>query len=372
MAWRFLRRIGIGPGLRLNIGKSGVSLSMGRRGAWLTVGKQGMTGTVGIPGTGLHYTKSVSYDTVLEVVQSPAEGLRKSPTEESPDFTRSQNDGLKIQDHENFGVTSMEQEAVTKLIDDENIRKSLRCLSSGRFLLALGLLPIGWFVGLLFVPAVSDAFGPGYLVLFLCIVVALPAVLAVRIVRKRIRYPRSERIEAFEINRNKVFEIAKKGHLHLIGKPENWKFQRGKFGVANPFRGPRSNVKPLMGASKDGVVKFWLYPDFLLVRRPDLPSGQPWAAFRFEELNFLEHSVSIDEIDIKIDFGNIVGKRFTHMTLSGEPDRRFKDNPILYSYEIPMAAITSTEKVLLPLCCRRPSVTKIALDIFSNPQRSFN
>jgi hypothetical protein len=39
MTWRFQRRIGIAPGLRLNVSKSGVSASVGERGAHLTIGR---------------------------------------------------------------------------------------------------------------------------------------------------------------------------------------------------------------------------------------------------------------------------------------------------------------------------------------------
>jgi hypothetical protein len=54
---RFRRTFRIGPGLRLNLSKSGVSASVGRRGLWFTVGPRGTRETVGIPGTGLSYTE---------------------------------------------------------------------------------------------------------------------------------------------------------------------------------------------------------------------------------------------------------------------------------------------------------------------------
>jgi Protein of unknown function (DUF4236) len=54
---RFRRTFRIGPGLRLNLSKSGVSASAGRRGLWLTIGPRGTRTTIGIPGTGLSYTE---------------------------------------------------------------------------------------------------------------------------------------------------------------------------------------------------------------------------------------------------------------------------------------------------------------------------
>jgi hypothetical protein len=53
MALRFQRRIKIAPGLRLNIGKGGVSVSAGPRGASVTAGKRGLFANAGSPGTGL-------------------------------------------------------------------------------------------------------------------------------------------------------------------------------------------------------------------------------------------------------------------------------------------------------------------------------
>src|ERR1700681_1362206 len=53
---RFRRTLKILPGIRMNVGKTGVSWSFGRRGAHLTVGKRGVRTTVGLPGSGLSYT----------------------------------------------------------------------------------------------------------------------------------------------------------------------------------------------------------------------------------------------------------------------------------------------------------------------------
>lgn len=60
MGLRFSRRIGIAPGLRVNLSKSGVGLSVGRKGAWLTFGPRSKRATVGLPGTGLSWTEQAS------------------------------------------------------------------------------------------------------------------------------------------------------------------------------------------------------------------------------------------------------------------------------------------------------------------------
>jgi hypothetical protein len=55
MGFRFRKTIKIAPGVRLNLGKSGISTSVGKRGASVTVGRRGAHANVGIPGTGLSY-----------------------------------------------------------------------------------------------------------------------------------------------------------------------------------------------------------------------------------------------------------------------------------------------------------------------------
>jgi hypothetical protein len=56
MGFRFRRSIRILPGIRLNIGKRGISTSIGVRGAHVTFGKTGTRTTIGLPGSGLSYT----------------------------------------------------------------------------------------------------------------------------------------------------------------------------------------------------------------------------------------------------------------------------------------------------------------------------
>lgn len=56
MPLRFRRRIGLVPGVLLNLNKRSVSTSLGRRGAHITAGAKGRRTTLGLPGTGLFYT----------------------------------------------------------------------------------------------------------------------------------------------------------------------------------------------------------------------------------------------------------------------------------------------------------------------------
>jgi hypothetical protein len=56
MGWTWRRRIRIGPGVRLNLSRTGPSLSIGRHGYTKTYSARGVRTTIGIPGTGLSHT----------------------------------------------------------------------------------------------------------------------------------------------------------------------------------------------------------------------------------------------------------------------------------------------------------------------------
>jgi hypothetical protein len=56
MPFRFRRSIRIAPGVRLNLGRRGVSTSVGGRGGHVSVGTRGVRATATLPGTGVSYT----------------------------------------------------------------------------------------------------------------------------------------------------------------------------------------------------------------------------------------------------------------------------------------------------------------------------
>lgn len=59
MGFRFRKSFKVAPGVRLNVGKKGISTTIGTNGAKITVGSNGTRVTTGIPGTGLSYTKKI-------------------------------------------------------------------------------------------------------------------------------------------------------------------------------------------------------------------------------------------------------------------------------------------------------------------------
>ncbi|EPT2363260.1 DUF4236 domain-containing protein, partial [Escherichia coli] len=78
MSLRFRQTFTLFPGVRLNIGKRGISASIGVPGATVNVGKKGVRATVGLPGTGLSYTTpTLPYDDGYSVTNP----LNPAPTE---------------------------------------------------------------------------------------------------------------------------------------------------------------------------------------------------------------------------------------------------------------------------------------------------
>lgn len=57
MGFNFRKSFKIAPGVRLNVGKKGISsVSLGGKGGRVSVGKKGVRSTISAPGTGLSYT----------------------------------------------------------------------------------------------------------------------------------------------------------------------------------------------------------------------------------------------------------------------------------------------------------------------------
>lgn len=59
MTLRFRQTFTLFPGVRINVGKRGISTSIGVPGATVNIGKQGVRTTIGAPGTGLSYSSLV-------------------------------------------------------------------------------------------------------------------------------------------------------------------------------------------------------------------------------------------------------------------------------------------------------------------------
>jgi hypothetical protein len=77
MGWRFHKSFKILPGIRLNVGKKGISsVSIGPRGAKLNLGQNGAKLTTGIPGTGISYTTRLDKPVGNRMTECPFCGHR--------------------------------------------------------------------------------------------------------------------------------------------------------------------------------------------------------------------------------------------------------------------------------------------------------
>jgi hypothetical protein len=69
---RFRKSIGILPGVKLNISKTGVSTSLGGHGATVNLGTRSRSATFGIPGTGLSYRTPLGGSVVVLIAIAAA------------------------------------------------------------------------------------------------------------------------------------------------------------------------------------------------------------------------------------------------------------------------------------------------------------
>ena len=118
---RFQRRISIGPGLRLNLSKSGFGLSMGIKGVSLSTGPRGQSLNLGLPGTGLSHRIQLSGNKK----QTPSAQLDDNKTRTLPsesmkyDFT---NFWMFIDDNETIQVRKLDGQQ----FDDDELQKIKR------------------------------------------------------------------------------------------------------------------------------------------------------------------------------------------------------------------------------------------------------
>jgi hypothetical protein len=83
MTLRFRQTFTLFPGVRINIGKHGISTSIGVPGASVNIGRQGVRATVGAPGTGL------SYSTLVVPAGKTPRALATQPASEPDSYTPS-------------------------------------------------------------------------------------------------------------------------------------------------------------------------------------------------------------------------------------------------------------------------------------------
>lgn len=85
MTLRFRQTFTLFPGVRINVGKRGISTSIGVPGATVNIGRQGVRATVGAPGTGLSYSALVmpfrQPESPAQLPVAPSGGVSPPPNE---------------------------------------------------------------------------------------------------------------------------------------------------------------------------------------------------------------------------------------------------------------------------------------------------
>lgn len=90
MALRFRQSFQLFPGVRINVGKTGISTSIGVPGATLNVGGRGVHATVGIPGSG------ISYRTRLSAPSEAAPSFFPQENKTAPSVPRNRSDNAQV------------------------------------------------------------------------------------------------------------------------------------------------------------------------------------------------------------------------------------------------------------------------------------
>ena len=86
MGFNFRKSFKIAPGVRLNVGKKGISsVSVGGKGARVSVGKKGTRTTISAPGTGLSYSSYKPHKSKVQK-QTTQNNLMSSTNSSEPDW----------------------------------------------------------------------------------------------------------------------------------------------------------------------------------------------------------------------------------------------------------------------------------------------
>jgi hypothetical protein len=124
MPIRFRKTIKVAPGVRLNLGKSGMSLSVGAKGAKLNFSKKGVRETMGVPGTGI---SSTNY-----IVKNEPESKKEDEKEKKSKSTNHK--------------MSEEKRERAESVNDEQDEREFGCFPWGCLLFVLGMAVGAYFI----------------------------------------------------------------------------------------------------------------------------------------------------------------------------------------------------------------------------------
>jgi len=137
MALRFRRSVRLMPGLRLNVGKRGVSLSAGGRGASMTFGKRGTYTNFGVRGTGMSVRQRVGGSSARrqQLKQEDTETVKLSidiHLDDEGNVTFLDSDGNSLPEDLVWQAKRQKGDSIRQWLSDEcdKINQQLRALES--------------------------------------------------------------------------------------------------------------------------------------------------------------------------------------------------------------------------------------------------
>jgi hypothetical protein len=122
---RFRKTIKLAPGVRLNMGKNGMSLSVGAKGAKLNFSKKGVRETVGVPGTGISQSDYI----VKNETESKKDDDDREKKSRNTNHKKSKSSGEK-----------------SEIVNEEQDEREFGCFPWGCLLFVLGIAVGAYFV----------------------------------------------------------------------------------------------------------------------------------------------------------------------------------------------------------------------------------
>ena len=312
MGFRFRRSIGILPGVRLNLSRSGPSVSIGARGFHYTVGSKGSRVTAGLPGTGLSWTQYTPHSSNA-AISRPVPGVSLAASNDPPPVQ------IISAPAETLNAVS-----ISELAPILNAAQRRTRFFPFVLFCSIAVLILAFTYGNQLLITVAAIFGAGSIAIAIIVD----------------RYRRSVRI-TYELEgpAATIAATLKETFADIGGSKAVWSVsseQRTsdwKRNAGATTLNERVEIRPklmrptcLRGAVKFPALKLqaqelYFLPDAILV-----VTGRAVAALAYQELNYSNQTVRFIESKSVPRDARVVGNTWQYVNKNGGPDRRFNSN----------------------------------------------
>ena len=308
MGFRYRKSINLGGGFKINLSKSGLGYSWGVKGFRLTKTAKGTTRTTAsIPGTGLAYISETGKKSKDKAKQSATSSAKQS--------------SQTVDDHY-FDAQSFENNTANTIVS-AGLEDMLTAANKSVKLNILANIGILFFVG----------YGTYYPIFYIAAILFLGMKIFVRTqgvidldysIDEDQQAAVAERMDSMiNITRcEKVWRIIQAGKVsdanYAAGAEANIKRKKCKVSTKAPFPF-KTNME--IASFKLGREKLLFFPDKLFIIQ-----GRKIGALNYADINIMEQTTRFVESEKVPKDAKIVDQTWSHVTKSGEPDRRFKNN----------------------------------------------